>query len=722
MKGAFSVICLSGLALTVWAAPAGAFTPTYWIQQPDTPGDWFEPSNWDNGVPTSIDYWAYISNGGTAEIAAPGAAASYLYLGEGGGGSGEVTLSTGGELLTNSDYVGHDGAGSFVHTGGTHVVNDELYLGYEAGGSGTYQLGGTGELWAAYEYVSCEGSGQFVQTGGVNTVTQELRVGAYYAYGQPGSYDLIDGELRAETVILGDYAAGTFTQSGGSCTVNADLYIGPYLYPILPYIPSTYNLSGGSLSAGTIHVGRDHPGELNWTGGTIQTGAINVLPSGTINIGQDYYNTLPLNITGGVIDLGFHDFIVDSGTSSGSFLTYNAVLSAAGQYIGRSGSGSFTHTGGANTANCLILGLNSSGSGSYQLTGTGDPGAETHLVTGTTIVGYDGAGSFTQDGGKHTAQSALILGRNAPGNGTYALNDGTLTARDNVFIGLSGSGSITQSGGTCTVNEDMILGRFSGSDGAYVLSAGSLEVQNLYVGMDGAGSLEITDPAGQVAVSGKLRFGPLSSLSAVEGSAIHMTGADLENASTDPLALAGLGNLELIFEGGAQAIDALEAAGEDMGAVTAGWTDNFALFRLTLGGADAGRIRLVDNSDNQPAWEGAEAVYVDGLTLNPGATIDLNGLKLYYLNDGPPKQFFCGDVNLDGAVNGGDYSLWADHYLLGGMSWGEGDLNGDGVVDGGDFTLWADDYGSATVAAIPEPAALALLAIGAVALIRRRRG
>ena len=135
---------------------------------------------------------------------------------------------------------------------------------------------------------------------------------------------------------------------------------------------------------------------------------------------------------------------------------------------------------------------------------------------------------------------------------------------------------------------------------------------------------------------------------------------------------------------------------------------------------DAGRIRLVNNSDNQPVWEGAEALYVDGLTLNAGATIDLNGLNLYYLNDGPPKQFFCGDVNLDGAVDGGDFNLWADHYLQTGMSWGEGDLNGDGVVDGGDFTLWADNYGSATAAAIPEPAALSLLAIGAVALIRRR--
>ncbi len=420
--------------------------------------------------------------------------------------------------------------------------------------------------------------------------------------------------------------------------------------------------------------------------------------------------------TAGTNNLG--DFLIvggESGSSGRYYLDATGELSAKRESIGNEGTGDFCHRGGTHTVSSqLVLGAALGSQATYTLY-YGELSVPYYEY-----IGSEGSATFSQSGGTHTVGFSLTLGAASGSYGAYELQQGGELSTHIVYIGDGGTGEFTQTGGTHTVASKLCLGYFGGSQGSYTISAGSLSVKDFYIGMSGIGSLDLAGAFAPVTVSGKLRFGPLSSLSAVEGSAIHMTGADLENVNTDPLALAGLGNLELIFEGGAEAIDALEAAGEDMGAVTAGWTDNFALGTLTLGEANAGRIRLVDNSDNQPGWEGAEAVYVDGLALNPGATIDLNGLKLYYLNGGPPKQFFCGDVNLDGAVDGGDYNLWADHYLLGGMSWGEGDLNGDGIVDGGDFTLWADDYGSATVAAIPEPAALALLAIGAVALIRRR--
>ena len=84
-----------------------------------------------------------------------------------------------------------------------------------------------------------------------------------------------------------------------------------------------------------------------------------------------------------------------------------------------------------------------------------------------------------------------------------------------------------------------------------------------------------------------------------------------------------------------------------------------------------------------------------------------------------------GDANVDGFVNGGDYTIWADHYLQTGQNWETGDFNGDGIVDGGDYTIWADNYAEAAMAsAVPEPSTLALFGIGAVVLlpytIRRR--
>ena len=64
---------------------------------------------------------------------------------------------------------------------------------------------------------------------------------------------------------------------------------------------------------------------------------------------------------------------------------------------------------------------------------------------------------------------------------------------------------------------------------------------------------------------------------------------------------------------------------------------------------------------------------------------------------------------------------------------GNADVNGDGVVDIGDFTIWADNFGNTAGAsgspgssptAVPEPSSFALLGIGGLALyafIRRRR-
>jgi len=77
-----------------------------------------------------------------------------------------------------------------------------------------------------------------------------------------------------------------------------------------------------------------------------------------------------------------------------------------------------------------------------------------------------------------------------------------------------------------------------------------------------------------------------------------------------------------------------------------------------------------------------------------------------------------GDANFDGAVDGGDYTIWADHYLQPGC-WGEGDFNEDGFIDGGDYTIWSDNYVGGG-SAVPEPAAVTLLALAAAALLRRR--
>ena len=88
-----------------------------------------------------------------------------------------------------------------------------------------------------------------------------------------------------------------------------------------------------------------------------------------------------------------------------------------------------------------------------------------------------------------------------------------------------------------------------------------------------------------------------------------------------------------------------------------------------------------------------------------------------------------GDANLDGTVNGGDLNIVLSHYNQTGMDWYHGDFNGDGTVNGGDLNIVLANYNQtvdvSVGVAVPEPSTLAMLALGAIAMLawtgRRKR-
>jgi MYXO-CTERM domain-containing protein len=77
-----------------------------------------------------------------------------------------------------------------------------------------------------------------------------------------------------------------------------------------------------------------------------------------------------------------------------------------------------------------------------------------------------------------------------------------------------------------------------------------------------------------------------------------------------------------------------------------------------------------------------------------------------------------GDANTDATVAFADYQILEANFATGpGMTWSQGDFNGDGYVTFADYQQLEANFGHSA----PEPAGLALLALGGLAMLRRRQ-
>jgi autotransporter-associated beta strand protein len=113
------------------------------------------------------------------------------------------------------------------------------------------------------------------------------------------------------------------------------------------------------------------------------------------------------------------------------------------------------------------------------------------------------------------------------------------------------------------------------------------------------------------------------------------------------------------------------------------------------------------------------------------------------------KYTLLGDANLDGTVNGSDFSILAANFGLGVTNWDQGNFLYGSSVNGSDFSALAANFGQGdsgadaaisqsdiaaldafapanglpmpTIDAVPEPASVGLIMIGSIGLLSRRR-
>ncbi|MBN2584969.1 MAG: hypothetical protein JXL80_18035 [Planctomycetes bacterium] len=496
-------------------------------------------------------------------------------------------------------FIGRETPGAFTITGDSLCTVGSIWISDEGSGDGsaegTLSVGGTATLESVGGiWIGFDGDGTYNQSGG--TVTTDTFTAAF-GDGTQGDVILSGGSLTTGAVRLGngDDSVCTVTHSGGHWET-------PSFLKLAAGDPSvvTYTLSGtGVLDTQSVTVGSDGIGTFTQTGGThnIET---------TLIIAGDSDAEGRYNMSGGALNVGWYIGLYNVNTTE------------------------FNHSGGTVTTDEIRLGSQSenatNGFGTYSLSGTGT------VVANQVNVGKWSDGEFLQSGGTSTISGPLNVGvtlnpNTSRGEGDYELSGTGQLSTVNTVVGLGGTGDFLQTGGTHTVAGALVLGDEASGIGTYDISGGSLSAADLVVGQDGTGTLTISDAAAQITVSNLLYIGPGGSILAVPGGVIQMTGSAFENESTDPALLADMEDLELVFEGGDQVVDTYEVAGKALAA--AGENPNFILGALTIGGTKVGRVRLVDEFDNQPGWTGTEVLYVRRLTVGAGSTLDLGGLTLY---------------------------------------------------------------------------------------------
>ena len=386
-------------------------------------------------------------------------------------------------------------------------------------------------------------------------------------------------------------------------------------------------------------------GKLSLSSGGTDTGSFTV-PSGS-TLGFDG-GTTNLNAGASVSGAGTAEF--GSGTTSfasgttynigtgttvdGGTVNFNSPVSNAGSALVIS-SGTLNFSGGAPISTTT---LNQSGG---TLTGT-DSVTVTGLLTwtGGTMSGSgatDANGGMTLSGGGTEVLSGRTLNNNATANWS-GQNNAIFMSSGAVWNNNSGSELNSQTSGQVIENGGGTIAFNNAGLFQVAAGAGTTTVQ---IPFNDTGSIQVNSGTLNLS-SGSVNTNGSNILATQAATTLALTG-NLLGTTTVQSNFSPFGTVLLDGAGTASAPQQIEAMSSDLGPVAAGFINNFAYGKLSLGANT--NVKLVDTVPNS-SGSGPEAVYVDTLVVPLGTTLNLNGLHLYTRAD-----------LIKGTVTGGTVSL-----------------------------------------------------------------
>ena len=671
-------------------------------------------------------------------------------------GSGQLTLS--GDNSYTGGTVINDGAVAISGSGTLGATSGNLTL-----GGGSLDLGGTGQTVGAVSVTAVAASGDTIGNGdltgtsyAISNAAGDAVISANLAGGAAGLTKSGDGtatlsgnntytgltNIEAGTLKLGSAGAlggqggltadGTLDLNGNSATISA--------------LNGAGTITSGTAGAVALTAGAgDNDGHFF---GTIEDG------SGTVALAKTGTGTLLLEkantysggttVSGGTLKynntdaFGTGTVTLADGTTFAAKGTIEGPANAEGRYLygGEDLANDFVLSGG--TVN-LPLGHNSakdiwfkgvvSGPGGFSITGshrtvtlsndnTFEGGVTFKCGTSSPnrlqIASYTalGTGTLTANQGKNDYQYGLVAAENLDGNGPdqngVSSPDGVTNPIEilaDKYLGLSTDGAdktLLLSGpisGEGTLHKCRDHWREWGVEDSIVIISGA----NTYTG-------------GTLVTSGTLTIdGSLADASMT----IDITPPTAQVPTPVPPTVNGSGTLTFNIDGNTS----------DLIQVMNGGTLDITMLHLAVNAIDATEPMYVIVDWDVEAGEGEPEILPGNLIGEAFASVpdgwavdyDLANSEIVLMVD----LSQAGDADGDGDVDAADYiTLKSNIGQATGAVLADGDFDEDGDVDWADLVILQDNYGEGLAGApgtIPEPATLGLLAIGALAVVRRRR-